>query len=151
MRLDHLLSRERAEAEMRKPIPGRSGLKEPGKKRQRSQAEFSRRRSAKTRQRKGTAVTSKCFSNLYRFQGSVRPHLDNRIAKEREDSGRPVAGRRGAKANRRLKKKNNWSQDQATKKSSYKEHRVDALAPYADEGRGKLRKATGSRKQAPIR
>ena len=29
-------------------------------------------------------------------------------------------------------------------KSSYKEHRVDALAPYADEGRGKLRKATGS-------
>ena len=39
----------------------------------------------------------------------------------------------------------------ATKKSSYKEHRVDALAPYAEEGRGKLRKATGSRKQAPIR
>ena len=36
-------------------------------------------------------------------------------------------------------------------KSSYKEHRVDALAPYADEGRGKLRKATGSRKQASIR
>ena len=36
-------------------------------------------------------------------------------------------------------------------KSSYKEHRVDALAPYADEGRGKLRKATGSRKQALIR
>ena len=39
----------------------------------------------------------------------------------------------------------------ATKKSSYKEHRVDALAPYAEEGRGKLRKATGSRKQALIR
>ena len=39
----------------------------------------------------------------------------------------------------------------ATKKSSYKEHRVDALAPYAEEGRGKLRKATGSRKQASIR
>ena len=36
-------------------------------------------------------------------------------------------------------------------KSSYKEHRVDALAPYAEEGRGKLRKATGSRKQALIR
>jgi len=28
---------------------------------------------------------------------------------------------------------------------------VDALAPYADEGRGKLRKATGSCKQALIR
>ena len=32
-----------------------------------------------------------------------------------------------------------WSQDQNDEKSSYKEHRVDALAPYADEGRGKLR------------
>ncbi|GFR35937.1 hypothetical protein TCEA9_17490 [Thermobrachium celere] len=28
---------------------------------------------------------------------------------------------------------------------------VDALAPGADEGRGKLRKAAGSRKQAVIR
>ena len=28
---------------------------------------------------------------------------------------------------------------------------MDALAPYAEEGRGKLRKATGSRKQASIR
>jgi hypothetical protein len=28
---------------------------------------------------------------------------------------------------------------------------VDALAPGADEGRGKLRKASGSRKQALIR
>ena len=50
-----------------------------------------------------------------------------------------------------LDKSSNWSQDHKTKKSSYKEHRVDALAPYAEEGRGKLRKATGSRKQAPIR
>ena len=39
----------------------------------------------------------------------------------------------------------------STKKSSLQEHRVDALAPYAEEGRGKLRKATGSRKQALIR
>ena len=36
-------------------------------------------------------------------------------------------------------------------KSSYEEHRVDALAPYAEEGRGKLRKAASSRKQAEIR
>ena len=50
-----------------------------------------------------------------------------------------------------VNEKSNWSQDRATKKSSYKEHRVDALAPYAEEGRGKLRKATGSRKQALIR
>ena len=44
-----------------------------------------------------------------------------------------------------------WSQDQATKKSSYKERRVDAKAPYADEGRGKLRKAAGNCKQVMIR
>ena len=40
---------------------------------------------------------------------------------------------------------------QATKKSSYKERRVDAKAPYADEGRGKLRKAAGNCKQVMIR
>jgi hypothetical protein len=36
-------------------------------------------------------------------------------------------------------------------RSSNKEHRVDALAPDADEGRGKLRKAAGSCKQTLIR
>jgi len=30
-------------------------------------------------------------------------------------------------------------------RSSYKEHRADALAPEADEGRDKLRKAAGRR------
>ena len=47
----------------------------------------------------------------------------------------------------------NWSQDKRIdgEKSSYEEHRVDAQAPYAEERRGKLRKATGSRKQALIR
>ena len=35
--------------------------------------------------------------------------------------------------------------------SSEKERMVDALALDADEGRGKLRKATGSRKQTSIR
>ena len=44
-----------------------------------------------------------------------------------------------------------WSQDQATKKSSYKERRVDAKAPYTEEGRGKLRKAAGNCKQVLIR
>ena len=39
----------------------------------------------------------------------------------------------------------------STRKSSEQEHRVDAKAPYAEEGRGKLRKATRSRKQALIR
>ena len=31
-------------------------------------------------------------------------------------------------------------------RSSYEEHKEDALAPRADEGRDKLRKAVGSRK-----
>jgi hypothetical protein len=34
------------------------------------------------------------------------------------------------------------------KRSSDKEHRADALAPEAEEGRGQLRKAAGSCKQA---
>ena len=36
-------------------------------------------------------------------------------------------------------------------RSSEKERMVDALALDADEGRGKLRKATGRRKQSLIR
>ena len=35
-----------------------------------------------------------------------------------------------------------------SRESSEQEHRVDAKAPSAEEGRGKLRKARGSRKQA---
>jgi hypothetical protein len=35
--------------------------------------------------------------------------------------------------------------------SSYKGHGVDALAPRADEGRGRLRNASGSREQTVIR
>ena len=33
-----------------------------------------------------------------------------------------------------------------SKKSSREEHRVDAKAPFAEEGRDQLRKAAGSRK-----
>ena len=36
-------------------------------------------------------------------------------------------------------------------RSSKKEHKANAWAIGAEEGRGKLRKASGSRKQAPIR
>ena len=43
---------------------------------------------------------------------------------------RPVKGNNFTKIGLRIKN---------DEKSSYKEHRVDALAPYADEGRGKLR------------
>ena len=39
----------------------------------------------------------------------------------------------------------------ASRRSSEKEHKADALALGAEEGRSKLRKATRSRKQAKIR
>ena len=71
--------------------------------------------------------------------------------REKRFRKRPVAtggSPRGRKPEVRKKQMVSGSSEE---KSSYKEHRVDALAPYADEGRGKLRKATGSRKQAPIR
>ncbi len=74
-------------------------------------------------------------------------HLDNCT----ENDLRKNVGQLRSQWKRWWRKKNNWSQDQATKRSSYKEHRVDALAPYAEEGRSNLRKATGSRKQALIR
>ena len=100
------------------------------------------------------------------------PHLDNRIAKRErfnKASCRPEERNRRKRRNRTegLEKRNfNWSQDQQgiaraprthsvtrtaheiDEKSSYKEHRVDAKAPSAEEGRGKLRKVRGSRKQA---
>ena len=82
-----------------------------------------------------------CIVFKARYARNEPAHLDNCTARKIQE--RPV------------RVKDNfteyWSQDQNDEKSSYKEHRVDALAPYADEGRGKLRKATGSRKQASIR
>ena len=44
-----------------------------------------------------------------------------------------------------------WPPGQMLRGSSYKGHGVDALAPRADEGRGRLRKASGSREQTLIR
>ena len=137
-----------------------------GKKPQRWRVEFSKRRSTQvtTALPGKTSRKASCAAHLYRLQGSVNPHLDNRIAKERRFRKASckrtrISGREEAFVG---KEKRNGSEDpgrrkqlvsgiQATKKSSYKEHRVDALAPYAEEGRGKLRKATGSRKQASIR
>ena len=43
------------------------------------------------------------------------------------------------------------SENKASIWSSYKGRKVNALAPGAEEGRDKLRKATGSRKWAVIR
>ena len=159
MRLDHLLSREysasgNAGAQTEVDTTGAIRI---GKKLQESRKR-ERQRTFET----GIAET-KARETLYRLQGSLnrnrtrtadgfpsraphaRAHLDNCTA--RKDSGKASCNNQKVEVER----SSNWSQDQATKKSSYKEHRVDALAPYADEGRGKLRKATGSRKQASIR
>ena len=91
------------------------------------------------------------FLRLYRFQGSKNPeraakppeHLDNCTGNREKTKSlrRPVA----IEESRRPENCNESSQG---KKSSEQEHRVDAKAPSAEEGRGKLRKARGSRKQA---
>ena len=65
--------------------------------------------------------------------------------------------RNGARAKEREKKNQKdifnlvGLRREATKKSSEEEHRVDAKAPTAEEGRGQLRKATGNCKQVSIR
>ena len=41
-----------------------------------------------------------------------------------------------------------FRKEETKERSSYEEHRVDALAPGAEEGRSDLRKAMVSRKQA---
>ena len=58
--------------------------------------------------------------------------------------------------NYKEKKRRLWSEAKAenysrTQRSSYKEQRENALAPGADEGRGKLRKAAGNCTQVSIR
>ena len=99
------------------------------------------------------AVEFEAFLVCIVFRARPNPHLDNRIARKRrfKKGQLRVFRKEGLGESRKdgsPEGRNNWSQDRATKKSSYKEHRVDALAPYAEEGRGKLRKATGSGKQA---
>ena len=67
-----------------------------------------------------------------------RPHLENCTAKESKQTLRRIAARR-LRGLRRAP---------SGDRSSEQERRVDAKALIADEGRGKLRKAMGSRKQA---
>ena len=75
-------------------------------------------------------------------------------------SGRPVEGegKRKQEAEKRSERMDTKQRAEAdtgdrkeknglrSKKSSREEHRVDAKAPFADEGRDQLRKAAGSRK-----
>ena len=107
MRLDHLLSREKAKAETPELIPGRSVQGSEGternrsgseleEKRQRSRAEFSQRRSAQltTALPRNSLFRFQKYSHLYRLQGSVNPHLDNCTAKAKKIQKRPVGVRK---------------------------------------------------------
>ena len=68
-------------------------------------------------------------------------HLENRTKAKRE--------RNGAKREQSAEEINRHGVLEAmSREIKRKEHRVDALALIAEEGRGKLRKAAGSRKQA---
>ena len=144
MRLDHLLSREYSQHGNMKALPGRSQTRKCLWKKAYKETRVKHSRSGLTSQRNFAEFARNLI--LYRLQGSAIRTLTTAQQENDEIQERPVAKQR-----KLLVIENNWSQDQATKKSSYKEHRVDALAPYADEGRGKLRKASGSRKQALIR
>ena len=79
--------------------------------------------------------------------------------REMSFSGRPVEGEKaevgsegGSRKTESLKLKteavagDREKNGLRSKKSSREEHRVDAKAPFADEGRDQLRKAAGSRK-----
>ena len=74
---------------------------------------------------------------------SGRPVEGEKAEAEAEDESRETkVGSEAGSSNRRQKRKNGLR----SKKSSREEHRVDAKAPFADEGRDQLRKAAGSRK-----
>ena len=62
---------------------------------------------------------------------------------------RPVASQSGGSD--AMVKRERIGLRRSDEESRKEERRVDAKAPYAEEGRGKLRKAPGSRKQAEIR
>ena len=81
--------------------------------------------------------------------GKRPPHLDNCIRRTRSKKDQIISVQSGEKS---LEGKQKIGlRREIDVKSSEEEHRVDARAPYAEEGRGKLRKATRSRKQALIR
>ena len=88
-------------------------------------------------------------SILYRFQGSRPEQACNLTTAYEYDEIKKISHFCSADSESCWEEK--MVLEGSTKKSSLQEHRVDALAPYADEGRGKLRKATGSCKQALIR
>ena len=104
----------------------------------RTRTEKGRGRKRFGRDAKGTKRSLLLKKTCIVFRDCREAHLENRTmknAKAIEGRARPVKGKE--KVSGKLERR-----------SSEEGHRVDAKAPSADEGRGKLRKATRSRKQA---
>jgi hypothetical protein len=79
----------------------------------------------------------------------VRPHLNNWIVFGRNEESSISPSSQGNDPDRSQPLTDHLVR--GWRGSSYKGHGVDALAPRADEGRGRLRKASGSREQTVIR
>ena len=155
MRLDHLLSREKCEGEEPEHDP-RSRV-ERVERFSELQEETPEGRPARRRAEEKDAsdestvlevflhcIALKVCQAMAKLQAFCpakerrRPHLENCTAKESKQTLRRIAVRR-LRGLRRAP---------SGDRSSEQERRVDAKALIADEGRGKLRKAMGSRKQA---
>jgi hypothetical protein len=80
---------------------------------------------------------------------SVGPHLNNWIVFGRNEESSISPSSQGNDPDRSQPVTDHLVR--GWRGSSYKGHGVDALAPRADEGRGRLRKASGSREQTVIR
>ena len=155
MRLDHLLSREKWLRRLNR-ILGRAS----GEARAEAEVRNSGEAPQNNRQKAGYDLTEFLIETLYRFEGSAR--FFKRTLKTAQ--GRKTERRSQSKIQSRFRAIGTETKHsslhspkgsdpkvlggrmKAQARSSDKERRVDARAPIADEGRDKLRKASGSRK-----
>ena len=158
MRLDHLLSRERARKRKRKrrrpEVERGGGVRPRSERRKASESEPERRRAPQDR---AETLQKTCIVFRDRLKRTLKT-AQRREAKKGKKKFESTQGRgerlwRGG-ATRNWGKsrpvRETRSQDRG-ERSSKKGHREDAKAPSAEEGRGKLREATRSRKRALIR
>ena len=155
MRLDHLLSREKWLRRLNR-IPGRAS----GEARAEAEVRNSGEAPQNNRQKAGYDLTEFLIETLYRFEGSERFFKRTlKTAQGRKDGKtksiqNPVEALRDRCGDKHSSLHSPKGSDpkvlggrmKAQARSSDKERRVDARAPIADEGRDKLRKASGSRK-----
>jgi hypothetical protein len=105
--------------------------------------------------RAGTTGTRSCLTSLFRFEGAtlvwgVRSNLSPvPLSGAGDDRERPRdhwshAALENCRASTSIYLLRSRYVNRRNELPSYKEPTVDALAPDADEGRGRLRKATGS-------